>query len=209
MGDLLFSASKDASKVGLANVFGSADNFAKKKKMKMLLWPGKDSISAPHEFAIYQLKKWETNIDDANIWFLPNDPAIEALNDEGIDIPDKILTADGSLDEFKIAFGYNIAVPPAGSRSLKNVESGPYPIMWTRGLDRGDTEWSRDSPWDGEGGHVLFSNGKVEWFESTRTEDRPEGVFKKYRNDRTGEDTYTSDIGEAIPDDWEILKPGG
>jgi hypothetical protein len=208
MGDILSSADKDASKQSLANFFGSADKFAKKKKTSMK-WPGKDTISAPHEFAIYQLKKWETNIDDAGIWFLPNDPYIEALDDEGIDIPDKILPADGSLDELKDAFAYNIAVPPATSRSLKNVESGPYPIMWTRGLDRGDTEWSVDSPWNGEGGHVLFSNGKVEWYESTQTEDRPEGVFKKYRDDRGAQDAYTSDIGEAIPDDWEILKPGG
>ena len=140
---------------------------------------------------------------------MPNDPAIEALNDEGIDIPDKILNREGSLDELKYAFGYNVAVPPAMSRCLKNVESGPYPIMWTRGLDRGDTEWSEDSPWDGEGGHVLFSNGKVEWFESTQNEDFPKGIFKKFRDGRTAQDAYTSDIGEAIPEDWEILKPGG
>jgi hypothetical protein len=208
MGNILSSADKDASKQGLADVFSSADKFSKKKKTSMK-WPGKNTISAPHEFAIYQLKKWETNIDDASIWFLPNDPYVEALDDEGIEIPTRILNREGSLDELKDAFGYNVAVPPATSRSLKNVESGPYPIMWTRGLDRGDTEWSRDSPWDGEGGHVLFSNGKVEWFESTRTEDRPEGVFKKFRDDKSAQDAYTSDIGEAIPDDWEILKPGG
>mgnify|MGYP001324893265 CR=1 FL=1 len=81
--------------------------------------------------------------------------------------------------------------------------------MWTRGLDTGATEWVDSSPWEGEGGHVLFSNGKVEWFESTRTEDRPEGVFKKYHDDLTGEDAYTSDIGAAIPYGWVILKPGG
>jgi hypothetical protein len=208
MGDMMFSASKDASKQGLANVFGSADKFSKKKKTSMK-WPGKDTISAPHEFAIYQLKKWETNIDDASIWFLPNDPQREILEEEGNDIPDKILTTDGSLDKFKNAFGYNIAVPPATSRSLKNVESGPYPIMWTRGLDKGDTEWSEDSPWDGEGGHVLFSNGKVEWYESTESEYNDGGVFRKYRDDRAAQDAYTSDIGEAIPDDWVILKPGG
>jgi type II secretory pathway pseudopilin PulG len=208
MNSFLDGAQEDAAKQSLANVFGSADKFSKKKKTSMK-WPGKDTISAPHEFAIYQLKKWETNIDDASIWFLPNDPYIEVLEEDGNDIPDRILTTDGSLDEFKIAFGYNIAVPPATSRSLKNVESGPYPIMWTRGLDKGDTEWSEDSPWDGEGGHVLFSNGKVEWYDETESEEKPEGVFRKYRDDRTGQDSYTSDIGEAIPDDWEILKPGG
>ena len=90
-----------------------------------MLWPGKDSISAPHEFAIYQLKKWETNIDDANVWFLPNDAQRDILEEEGNEIPEKILTTDGSLDKYKNAFGYNIAVPPAGGRGLKDVESGP------------------------------------------------------------------------------------
>ncbi|MBT6957898.1 MAG: type II secretion system protein, partial [Opitutae bacterium] len=205
MNSFLDGASQDAAKQSLANVFGSADKFSKKKKTSMK-WPGKDTISAPHEFAIYQLKKWETNIDDASIWFLPNDPQREILEEDGNDIPDKILTTDGSLDKFKNAFGYNVAVPPATSRSLKNVESGPFPLMWTRGLDRGDTEWSEDSPWEGEGGHVLFSNGKVEWYEETQSEEKPEGVFKKFRDDKSAQDAYTSDIGEAIPDDWEILK---
>ena len=208
MNSFLDGASQDAAKQSLANVFGSADKFSKKKKTSMK-WPGKDTISAPHEFAIYQLKKWETNIDDAGIWFLPNDPQRDAMEEDGNDIPDKILTTDGSLDKFKNAFGYNIAVPPATSRSLKNVESGPYPIMWTRGLDKGDTEWSEDGPWGDAGGHVLFSNGKVEWYEETQSEEKPEGVFKKFRDDKSAQDAYTSDIGEAIPDDWEILKADG
>jgi prepilin-type N-terminal cleavage/methylation domain-containing protein len=208
MNSFLDGASQDAAKQSLANVFGSADKFSKKKKTSMK-WPGKDTISAPHEFAIYQLKKWETNIDDAGIWFLPNDPQRDAMEEDGNDIPDKILTTDGSLDKYKNAFGYNLAVPPATARSLKNVESGPYPIMWTRGLDTGDTTWSEDGPWGDDGGHVLFSNGKVQWYEETQSEDQPEGVFKKYRDDKAAQDAYTSDIGEAIPDDWEILKPDG
>ena len=89
------------------------------------------------------------------------------------------------------------------------MESGPYPIMWTRGLDKGDTEWSEDGPWGDAGGHVLFSNGKVEWYEQTQSDEQPEGVFKKYRDDKSAQDAYTSDIGEAIPDDWEILKADG
>ena len=124
MNSFLDGASQDAAKQSLANAFGSADKFAKKKKRKML-WPGKDTIKAPHEFAIYQLKKWETNIDDAGIWFLPNDAQRDILEDEGNEIPDKILTTEGSLDKYKSAFGYNIAVPPAGGRGLKDGSRAP------------------------------------------------------------------------------------
>ena len=81
--------------------------------------------------------------------------------------------------------------------------------MWTRGLDRGDTKVERRLSLGRRRGHVLFSNGKVEWYDSTQSDEQPEGVFKKYHDDRPGEEAYTSDIGEAIPDDWVVLKPGG
>jgi hypothetical protein len=81
--------------------------------------------------------------------------------------------------------------------------------MWTRGLDKGDTEWSDDSPWEGEGGHVLYSDGKVEWIESTQSEEQQQGVFKKYREKKGEDDAFVSDIGEAIPEGWEVLKPDG
>ena len=145
MNSFLDGASQDAAKQSLANVFGSADKFAKKKKKKML-WPGKDTIKAPHEFAIYQLKKWETNIDDAGIWFLPNDAQRDILEDEGNEIPDKILTTEGSLDKYK---RHSVTTLPylQPGKGTQRRESGPYPIMWTRGLDKGDTEWSEDGPW--------------------------------------------------------------
>ena len=152
MWDLLFSSYKDASGQSLKGAYTALQSESYSTQLK---WPGKETIGSAQNFAPWFVKK--TTMDDANIWFLPNDPAIEALNDEGIDIPDKILIADGSLDVFKIAFGYNVAVPPAGSRSLKNVESGPYPIMWTRGLDRG------------QGGHRVErrrSLGRCRWSRS-------------------------------------------
>ena len=205
MGDLIFGAGKDAAGTSLAEVFKSGRN---NKGIDKFKWPGKDTLGSAQEFAVHQLDNWKTDIDDAGVWFLPNDPAREAMEDEDIEIPTKILAKKGSLDKFKVAFGYNIAVPPTFSQALKKADSGPYPIMWTRGLDKGDTEWSEDSPWEGQGGHVLFSNGKVEWLEKTQTDDRPEGVFKKFRKrGDQAEDSYTSDIGDAIPDNWEVLKP--
>lgn len=205
MGDLIFGAGKDAAGTSLKEVFKSGRN---NKGIDKFKWPGKETLGSAQEFAVHQLDKWETDIDDSGVWFLPNDPARESMEDEDIEIPSKILSKKGSLDEYKNAFGYTIAVPPTFSTSLKKADSGPYPIMWTRGLDKGDTEWSEDSPWEGQGGHVLYSNGQVEWIEKTQSEDRPEGVFKKFRKrDDPGEDSYTSDIGDAIPDGWDILKP--
>ena len=47
---------------------------------------------------------------------------------------------------------------------------------WTRGHEGDDGSWDPDSPWSGDGGHVLYSNGKVEFYENTKGADE-EGVF--------------------------------
>ena len=205
MGDLIFGASKDASRSSLKNMFNKLQTDSESTQVK---WPGQETIKSAQGFATWFTKR--TSMDDASIWFLPNDPAIERLEDEDIEIPGKILNKEGSLDEVKEAFGYNIAVPPTPYYTIKKQPpSGPFPLMWTRGLDTGDTEWLEDSPWEGEGGHVLFSDGKVKWYETTKDEegDLP-GVFKKWR--KRGDDTddsFVSDIGDAIPEGWTVLKP--
>ena len=205
MGSILSSASRDASGQNLKSAYQALQLESRNGQVK---WPGKETIGSAQNFAVWFVKK--TAMDDANVWFLPNDPVLDELDDENVEIPQKVLHTEGSLDQVKKAFGYNIAVPPTLFSTIKQPRSGPFPIMWTRGLDTGETEWGDSSPWEGQGGHVLYSNGKVEWIESTQTGDRPEGVFKKFRKrDDPGEDSYTSDIGDAIPDGWEILKPGG
>jgi len=101
-------------------------------------------------------------------------------------------------------FGYDLAVPPEDLASLPTSPSGPFPLMWTTGLEEGDFEihWSKDSPWGKAGGHVLFSDGKVEWYTQTLEEENFDGILIKFG--KPGEDT--SDFGQAIPEGWQILK---
>ena len=207
MGDLIFGASKDASGTSLKNMFNKLQTDSESTQVK---WPGQETIKSAQGFATWFTKR--TSMDDAGIWFLPNDPAVETLEDDDIEIPGKILNKEGSLDDVKEAFGYSIAVPPTSYYTIKQQPpSGPFPLMWTRGLDKGDTEWPEDSPWEGEGGHVLFSDGKVKWYETTKDEegDLP-GVFKKWRKRGDDQDdSFVSDIGDAIPENWTVLKPDG
>ena len=68
--------------------------------------------------------------------------------------------------------------------------------------------WEADSPWSGDGGHVLFSNGKVEWYEKTATEGG-EGVFAKPPAEDADENTdieTVNDPKEALPEGWDILE---
>ena len=75
--------------------------------------------------------------------------------------------------------------------------------MWSAGLE--GERWSDNSPWAGEGGHVLFSDGTVRWFEETTQNDT--GVFTKAVD--KGEDVpesfeSTESIRDAVPASWEI-----
>ena len=91
------------------------------------------------------------------------------LNEDGNDgVPANIpATKDGFSSEQVKALGYAVAIPKGrGKRKpsfVTNLESGPFPILWTSGLD--SERWTDSSPWAGEGGHVLFSDGTVRWFE--------------------------------------------
>ena len=200
--------SRDAARHSIKMVFQRGQEEGRSFVVK---WPGSETLSGEaHNFATFVSKKWE--LDDASIWFLPNDPMVDALQRNGKTLPERISNNEneGALDDVKEAFGYSMAVPPTLSRSIRDVPSGPFPLMWTRGLGDGDSEseWGEGSPWHGAGGHVLFSNGKVVWYESTRNENNPQGVFKKFRpRGDEGEDSYVSDIGDAIPIGWTILSP--
>lgn len=37
------------------------------------------------------------------------------------------------------------------------------PLAWTRGL-KSNGYWAPDSPWEGWGGHIVYLNGHVEWY---------------------------------------------
>ena len=79
--------------------------------------------------------------------------------------------------------------------------------MWTSGLD--SERWSDSSPWAGEGGHVLFSDGTVRWFEETQN-DNGDGVFISAidKGEEVPETFQNSEaIRDAVPDSWEIYDP--
>jgi len=71
------------------------------------------------------------------------------------------------------------AVTRAGRRTT--------PVAWTRGL-RPDGTWAPDSPYAGEGGHVVFLDGNVVFFR------RIDGGLRRF--DGKG---MTSNILEALP----------
>ena len=92
-------------------------------------------------------------------------------DEDAAGIPSTMPTDVGDLDDDqKNAMAWSIAIPgeDANPKLEQNLRSGPFPIMWTRGHEGDEGTWDPDSPWSGDGGHVLFSNGKVEFMRTPR-----------------------------------------
>jgi len=70
------------------------------------------------------------------------------------------------------------------------------PVAWTRGL-RADGTWSPDSPYGGDGGHVVFLDGTVVFFS------RIDGALARF--DGKG---LTSNILEALPPGARVGEAG-
>ena len=170
-----------------------------------------DDVKSSADFAIWYRKK--TNDTRPELWFLPDDEKVRDFSedDSGKGIPSQIPSEYGELDDVKDAIGYSIAIPGDDAESRKfnrNLKSGAYPIVWTRGLESGSDKWKVDSPWAGEGGHVLFSDGTIRWYDDTMGQDE-NGVFTAAINKEDGADKKsesTNDISAALPIGWEMTK---
>ncbi len=98
---------------------------------------------------------------------------------------DSVLTPDGKrLSTAFVQLRPSFAVLLSGL-SLDSPETTP--VAWTRGL-RPDGTWAPDSPYAGEGGHVVFLDGNVVFFR------RIDGGLRRF--DGKG---MTSNILEALP----------
>lgn len=79
----------------------------------------------------------------------------------------------------------------AAVRGLHANHPATTPIAWTRGLQP-DGTWSKDSPYGGDGGHIVFLGGNVSWFRKAELIDR--------------EGRPTTDIRAALPSDAIIAN---
>ena len=207
--------------VGFGDVFGTAGRTAAQKNLKTIYeslvtnsqfsFPMSDDVKSSADFAIWYRKK--TNDTRPELWFLPDDEKVRDLvdDDSSSGVPSQIPGEFGELDDVKDAIGYSVAIPGDDAESRKfnrNLKSGAYPIIWTRGLESGSDKWKVDSPWAGEGGHVLFSDGTIRWYDDTKGQDE-NGVFTAAINKEDGADKKsepTNDISAALPIGWEMTK---
>jgi prepilin-type processing-associated H-X9-DG protein len=70
--------------------------------------------------------------------------------------------------------------------------AGSTPLIWTKGLDTAGV-WSITSPWQGEGGHIAFMDGHVEFFPNLK-----DSEYKLASGSASGASSSTSSIADAI-----------
>tara|TARA_X000000950_G_scaffold45680_1_gene51998 strand:+ start:441 stop:1163 length:723 start_codon:yes stop_codon:yes gene_type:complete len=209
--------------VGFGDVFSTAGRTTAQKNLKTVYealaaktrsFPMESSMdeASVEGFIVWWRNK--TNDTRPALWFVGEDERVKDLlgDDSGPGLPSNISDEVGMEGEQKEALGYCVALPGDDAETknfLTSLKSGAFPLIWSRGLDAGDDKWSADGTWGGDGGHVLFSDGTVKWFDDTKGSNE-EGVFLTAINKEDGADKKaepTNDIQSALPKGWTIHTP--
>lgn len=116
-----------------------------------------------HAFATALAK--DGGLDDATIWIVSTERGTShATRVSTVLTPDRTATAP-TFAAIRPSFaavvrGLRIDLPPQ------------TPIAWTRGLQP-DGTWSKDSPYGGDGGHIVFLGGNVTFYRKLTLKDSP------------------------------------
>ena len=177
------------------------------QKYKQVKFPKGETLDeeSPAGFAVWFRNK--TRNTESGLWYIDDMTSFALTEDEdAAGIPSTMPTDVGDLDDQRMPWSIGIPMKML-IQNLSKSRSGPFPIMWTRGHEGDEGTWDPDSPWSGDGGHVLFSNGKVEFYENTKGADES-GVFNiasKDDDDDDAEIEQTADPEHALPEDWQVI----
>ena len=125
--------------------------------------------SGDNIYGVIELLAKHGGLTDASIWFIDADPAMSEY--DGI-IPDIIGYKNDNnifelssewVNDLPVAYDFAIGLNPSSANATKT------PLAWTRGLNSSGT-WPKSSPWGG-GGHILFYDGHVEFFNEIGEDD--------------------------------------
>lgn len=148
------------------------------------------NVRSTNDWAVEFAKK--SGLNDGTIYYL-NEP--EHMNPEIVDTRKRPLRE--GIQGMKGIDAPDYDVASSLPRNLNNKDH--VPLIWTTGINyRSDTMWDIESPWGGDGGHVAFLSGKVEWFEDTT--DGMIDFRSRKKADR---------IAQALPSSVVVVKPEG
>ena len=134
---------------------------------------------------------YHAEMTDANVWFIGSDEDIALY--AGV-LPRTIGVRDGatfnetnewsSISQQEISYNAVTGMSP-------NAPASTTPLIWTKGLDTSGY-WSNTSPWQGEGGHIGFMDGHVEFFPNISDDE-----YRLAPGSASGQNNTTNNIREA------------
>lgn len=136
---------------------------------------------------------WFTELNEADLYFIGSAEDVTALDTQpgviftgaGVD-----RTVDPDFNSAEKAISYHFG------RNSANA-AGTAPFGWTKGL-QSDGTWENDpevSPWEDDGGHIIFVAGNVEWYATVEDGDI-----------RDTDGQATQDINDAFSNANRILE---
>jgi prepilin-type N-terminal cleavage/methylation domain-containing protein/prepilin-type processing-associated H-X9-DG protein len=157
----------------------------------------KGSWSTSSNRSANNMKDWakvlayNAQLTDASIWFIGSDENVSGYSGT---LPRSIGIKDGA--EFHESSEWSQIPEDIISYSavvdMSALASPTTPLAWTKGLSL-NGEWASTSPWLGEGGHMVFMDGHVEFFENLTADEN-----KLTPGSASGTNSSTSNISVAI-----------
>ncbi len=151
--------------------------------------PSTNSAASSKDWA--EVLGYNVELTDASLWFIDSDEdvATVAVLPRSIGIKNgtnwTTSTEWDAIEPAVISYAVVVGMSP-------NAPTSTTPLLWTKGLQDNGT-WTMTSPWQGDGGHIAFMDGHVEWFPNLT-----EGEYKLTPGSASGENQSTSDIATAI-----------
>ncbi|EIQ00709.1 Interferon-induced transmembrane protein [Opitutaceae bacterium TAV1] len=126
----------------------------------------------------------DAGLDDASVWFAHGRAPAGVTT---VLAPGDGPRASRAIDSAFRQSTPDVVVPLGGITAAMRSTT---PVAWTRGL-RADGTWAPDSPYQGEGGWIVFLGGQATWYNDLKS---PSTRLVRFQDG-----TLTSDIREALP----------
>lgn len=154
------AAASDGRQIGLAyNTFSNSGGRTRNIKDG----GNADQLEANTPELFAQILAQRSGLNDAAIWYIEADDELANTT-----IPKTVIQDTGSGSVTNNMTG-NKPVSWAVTVGLStNAPTSTTPLIYTRGLEDGASVWDQTSPWKGEGGHIIFLDGHVSWFEDLK-----------------------------------------
>ena len=132
------------------------------------------TVKDPYQWAAILAEK--VNLNDASLYFIGSDPAVANLTD----LPKMVGTFN---EQGRLIKNHLIGTPVSWTLAVGISPRAPVsitPLAWTRGLNS-NGYWDPDSPWEGAGGHIVYLDGHIQWYDNLVGDDpNGEGLLVRY-----------------------------